>query len=528
MSLPWPTAEPNPLGPAPLSLAEQAAVQAFVEVDAAHQGRYTQALAEALGAGGPDPTPEGSALQRAAAKAGWLEYTTAWQAQGAQHASAGTRLPDLLARLRAFRSETLAAMLASAPPTDPHLGANLGLNCLADLVLSALAQGYVNALGAAATPRQPADSRFAQLLESAPDAIVIVNAAGGIVLVNSQLEKLFGYARHEMLGAHIDMFVPVQFRDRHPAHRVGFFQEPRFRPMGAGLALYGRRKDGSEFPVEISLSPLDTEDGLLVTAAIRDATERRRFEQTLREKNTELQAASLAKDRFLASMSHELRTPLNAIIGFTGTLLMRLPGPLTADQEKQLRTVQSSARHLLSLINDLLDLAKLESGKVELQFELVDGQAVIAEVMAGLAPLAAAKGLRLSGPVAGGGLSLRTDRRALSQILINLVNNAIKFTEAGEVSVDLRQRPSPTGTVTEIAVKDTGVGIRPEDQARLFQAFEQGRDSEVRRREGTGLGLYLSQKLAQLLGGVIEVGSAVGRGSTFRLVLTERTPWPAS
>jgi protein-histidine pros-kinase len=251
--------------------------------------------------------------------------------------------------------------------------------------------------------------------------------------------------------------------------------------------------------------------------------------------HAEAERSNRAKSAFLSSMSHELRTPLNAIIGFTGTLLMQLPGPLNVDQVHQLTTVQRSGKHLLSLINDLLDLARIESGNVEIRLQPVMCQDVIAGVVESLVQLAEEKGLALTVDAPTAPIVVASDHRALGQILINLINNAIKFTDAGTVRVELARelravdgRP-PTKSLPDsvvvgqsaviVRVSDTGIGITPEDQAKLFTEFGRVASDAVRAREGTGLGLRLSRQLATLLGGTIELSSEFGVGTTFTLTL---------
>jgi protein-histidine pros-kinase len=361
------------------------------------------------------------------------------------------------------------------------------------------------------------DGKFRGLMESAPDAMVLFDEHCNILLANGQAEKLFGHTREELIGRDIDMLVPERYRSSHPEDRGSFFREPQVRSMGAEVDVWGLHKDGTEFEVEISLSPLEDE---LSIAAIRDVTERKDFEERLRETNLQLAAASQAKDRFLASMSHELRTPLNAVLGFTGTMLMGLSGPLTAEQRKQLKTVQANGKHLLSIINDLLDLARIESGNIELEVEPVNCREVLEAVVSGLQPLADAKGIELGMAMPDGGVTVQTDRRSLSQILINLTSNAIKYTTDGSVRLELEHRKNG-GSVTRFCVADTGIGIKDEDREKLFPAFEQVESSATQIFEGTGLGLYISQKLAELIGAKIAFESEYGTGSTFTLELRE-------
>jgi signal transduction histidine kinase len=321
---------------------------------------------------------------------------------------------------------------------------------------------------------------------------------------------LFGYQRDELIGQPVEMLIPDGLRPVDAGQ------------VGAGLELGTLHKDGTGIPVEISLSALETQAGRLTVAAVRDITDRKRIERQLREQNIELERASQAKDNFLASMSHELRTPLNAIIGFTGTVLMRLPGPLNAEQEHQLRLVQTSGKHLLSIINDLLDLAKIESGRVQITLEAVDCRRVADEVVQSLQPLADGKGLTLRIEAVDDGPAIATaDRRALGQILINLVNNAIKFTDTGQVNVRLITPPAGGGP-PRIVVQDTGPGIPQADLDRIFRAFERSATTAKANDEGTGLGLHISQKLAELLHATITVSSVVGEGSTFTVSFVER------
>jgi len=246
-----------------------------------------------------------------------------------------------------------------------------------------------------------------------------------------------------------------------------------------------------------------------------DVTERERAASELEAAKERAEAADHVKSAFLATMSHELRTPLNSIIGFTGILLQSLAGPLNEEQRKQLSMVRTSARHLLELINDVLDISKIEAGELQVTSESVDLRRVVSEVADSAIPMAEKKGLVLRTTIGSGVGTITSDRRRVGQILMNLLSNAVKFTLSGEVRVDCQIE----GAWAAVAVTDTGIGIKQEDLSKLFMPFQQIESGLTRNYDGTGLGLSICKRLVTMLGGSIEVESEPGRGSTFKFRL---------
>ncbi|MGD1069581.1 MAG: PAS domain S-box protein [Bryobacteraceae bacterium] len=372
-----------------------------------------------------------------------------------------------------------------------------------------------------------ADRRFRALLEAAPDAIIEADRDGRILTLNAVTEQLFGYTREELLGQPVEALVPEHLREWHAGHRAGYEAHPVTRPMGVGIELHGRRKDGSTFPVEISLSPVKSEDGFRVTAVIRDVTDRKRSEERLRAvqtkytreleaRNREIERANRYKSEFLANMSHELRTPLHTVIGFSELLAEEAKGPLNDDQKRFVAHILKDSRHLLALINGILDLSKIEAGKLELIRETLDFDALLAEALSSIRPQGLEKSIEIETHIAGP-LLVDADRLRVTQILYNLLSNAVKFTpKGGRIRIDA----GIADGMARVALGDTGIGIPPEEHAAIFESFHQvGAGTGSGMREGTGLGLPITRRLVEEHGGRIWVESEPGKGSRFTFTI---------
>jgi PAS domain S-box-containing protein len=352
------------------------------------------------------------------------------------------------------------------------------------------------------TERKLADERFRLAIDAAPTGMLLMDRAGCIVLVNAQIESLFGYTRDELLGRRIEMLVPERFRGHHPEFRTTFFGNPNVRTMGAGRDLYGLRKDGSEMPVEIGLNPLRTSEGEFVLSSIVDLSQRREIDRL--------------RTNFVSTVSHELRTPLTSISGSLGLLQSGALGALPDKAAAMVQIAYKNSGRLVRLINDILDVGKLEADQLVLQMMSVPLAELLRQSVEANANYAEQYGVRFLLDASSIGDRVMADPDRLMQVVTNLLSNAAKFSPPG-AEVHIRLRPGPTAI--RIEVEDSGPGITEEFKGRIFEKFAQADASTTRRFEGSGLGLSIARKLIEAMGGSIGFSTVVGQGTIFYLDL---------
>lgn len=363
------------------------------------------------------------------------------------------------------------------------------------------------------TDRKKAQAQFKNLLETAPDAMIIIDRQGIITLVNQQTERVFGYERAELIDKPVEILVPHRLRKKHEGHRTGYFHDPNVREMGAGLELSGLRKDGSEFPIEISLSPLETQDGHYATAAVRDITDRKTAQVKLTDYARNLEASNRELEEFAYVASHDLQAPLRNIISFSELLHDECVGKISPEADEYFGFIEEGALRLQGLIKDILEVSRVN--RMERSFATVDLNECLETCRTQLrSVLEEASGRILFGKLP----DVKGDALRLAQLFQNLLNNAVKFQSPG-VAPQVNVSAKRDGDFWEFSVTDNGIGIAPDECAQVFEIFRRLHTADE--YPGTGIGLSICKKIVETHGGHIWVESQLGEGATFKFTLPD-------
>lgn len=370
-------------------------------------------------------------------------------------------------------------------------------------------------------PAGQPEHHFHGFLETAPDAVVIIDGNGVIALVNSQTEQLFGYGRAELLGRPLEMLMPERYRGSHFAQTRAYTADPRPRPMGSGLDLFGMRKDGSEFPIDVSISPLPPQKEIFIASTIRDMTSHRRLEEELRQRTRELEEADRQKDNFLSTVAHELRSPLTVLS--LAVQFLRLPQADPRLHEQTLSRLERQTAYMARLIEDLLDLTRVRCGTFTLRREVVDLRSVFVTAAETAQPLIESREHRLELTPFPEPLWVIGDPARLIEVVSNLLNNAATYTpKGGRIWLSAAKE----GQTVTVRIRDDGMGIPKEMLSRVFELFARAAPAEDS-SAGLGIGLALVRRLVELHGGTVEATSdGPGKGSEFivRLPLLPNGP----
>lgn len=470
-------------------------------------------------------------IQRRAIYEGeWEPYLQNLWEQGSRYAQAGIQFRKWFELVSAFRAYVRPHLFKAFGKTPKRLlSAMTGADVFIEIVMSVIGESYLDTKESlifhqqkqiqTAIERAQTDELFRSLLESAPDAIVVVNNKGAITLVNSRFEELFGYQRQEIIGQSVERLVPGRFHLRHPLHRNKYFLEPRVRPMGTGLDLYGLRKDGTEFPVEISLSPLQTVDSTLATASIRDVTERKladekisRLNSDLERRAVELEVSNKELEAFSYSVSHDLRAPLRTIDGFSLALMEDYSEKLDDEARNYLFRIRTAAQRMAQLIDDLLNLSRLS--RAPLNVEVINLSTIAQNIMQDLRQTDLQ---RIVDCVIAPNLTVRGDPRLMKVVLENLLSNAWKFSakqQFARIEFGLEEGGADENVYF---VRDNGAGFDMTYANKLFGVFQRlHTNSEF---PGIGIGLAIVQRIVHRHGGKVWADGAPGQGATFYFTL---------